>query len=293
MVHMKRTGWLVVNGFLTAEKYQNLYTMLKNAAEKRGVSLVCKRADELVCAVGEERAAFAPLPDFCVFWDKDVSLAQRLEDLGIPVFNGAEAVAVCDNKIRTAQKLTMHNVKTPKTIPAPMTFENVGYGDCAFLRAAEKELGYPMVIKEAYGSFGAQVYLAENRDGALAVIQKIGHKPFLMQEFIAESRGQDIRVNVVGNKVVCAMRRFNDNDFRSNVSAGGHTQSIRLTAEQEQIALAACRAIGLDFAGVDVLFGKDGPLVCEVNSSPHFKSSFDCTGVDLSEYVLAYILERV
>ncbi len=293
MIRMRKTGWLVVNGFLTATKYQNLYAMLKNAAEKRGVSLVCKRADELVCAVGEEKERYAPLPDFCIFWDKDVSLARRLEGLGIPVFNSADAVAVCDNKIRTAEKLTASGVKTPKTIPAPMTFESVGYGDCSFLQVAEKELGYPMIIKEAYGSFGAQVYLASERSSALEIIKKIGHKPFLMQEFIAESRGQDIRVNVVGNTVVCAMRRFSDNDFRSNVSAGGSTECIRLTAEQEQIALVACEAIGLDFAGVDVLFGKDGPLVCEVNSSPHFKSSFDCTGVDLSEYVLAYILERV
>ena len=290
---MQKTGWLVVNGFLTAAKYENLYTMLKNAAKKRGVLLVCKRADELVCAVGEERSAFAPLPDFCIFWDKDVSLARRLEGLGIPLFNGANGVTVCDNKIRTAEILTKAGVKTPKTLPAPMTFENVGYGDCAFLQAAEKALGYPMVLKEAYGSFGAQVYLANDRDGALKIIEKIGHKPFLMQEFIAESRGQDIRVNVVGGKVVCAMRRFNGNDFRSNVSAGGNTERIVLNAEQEKIAIAACKALGLDFAGVDILFGKDGPIVCEVNSSPHFKSSLDCTGVDLSEYVLEYISERV
>lgn len=290
---MQKTGWLVVNGFLTAEKYQNLYAMLKNAAQKRGVVLVCKRADELVCEVGQERAVYTPLPDFCIFWDKDIFLARRLERLGVPVFNNASAVENCDNKIRTAEWLAKAGVKTPKTIPAPMTFEKVGYGDYAFLSVAERALGYPMIIKEAYGSFGAQVYLVNDRQSALKRIEKIGHKPFLMQEFIAESRGQDIRANVVGDKVVCAMRRFNDNDFRSNVSAGGSTEQIKLTTAQERIALDACKALGLDFAGVDILFGKDEPIVCEVNSNPHFKSSFDCTGVDLSESVLEYIMERV
>ena len=168
-----------------------------------------------------------------------------------------------------------------------------GFSQMQFLDDAERLLGYPMVIKESNGSFGKQVYLAENKKQALKIIKKIGHKRFLMQEFIRESRGRDIRVNVVGGKVICAILRENKRDFRSNVSSGGVAKRVCLTAEQEQIALDACKAVGADFAGVDVLLSKNGALICEVNSNPHFKSTYDCTGVDLSEYITALVAERI
>jgi RimK family alpha-L-glutamate ligase len=115
-----------------------------------------------------------------------------------------------------------------------------------------------------------------------------------MQEYIRSSHGRDVRVNVVGSKVVSAMLRYNENDFRSNISSGGSMRPISLTKAQEAVALQACQTIGLDFAGVDILFGeKDEPIVCEVNSNPHFESTLTATGVDLSEYVVAYIKEQV
>ncbi len=287
---MKKRGWLIVNGFLQGVKYDEMYSLLQAAAKKRGVDLLCKRNDELIFSVG---AIPNDLPDFVLFWDKDTPLARAFERAGVPVFNSARAIEICDNKIRTAEVLTAKGVKTPKTVFAPKTFEGIGYTRTDFIHRAEKTLGYPMVIKEAYGSFGKQVYLANDFSEAVSIVEKIGHKEFLMQEFIGESRGKDIRVNVVGKNVVAAMLRYNETDFRSNVSGGGKTQSVTLTQEQEQIALDACKACETDFAGVDVLFGKDGALVCEVNSNPHFKSTLDCTGVDMSEHVLDYILEKL
>jgi ribosomal protein S6--L-glutamate ligase/gamma-F420-2:alpha-L-glutamate ligase len=114
-----------------------------------------------------------------------------------------------------------------------------------------------------------------------------------MQQFISESRGRDVRVNVVGGKAVASMLRFNDDDFRSNITNGGSMKAIEITPEQEKIAIAACSACGLDFGGVDILFGKDGPIICEVNSNPHFKSTLECTGINLSEHIAQYVLERI
>ena len=242
------------------------------------------RNDDLV---GE----FPALPDFVLFWDKDIALARRLERKGVPVFNSAKAIALCDDKIRTAEALE-GKVATPKTVFAPKTFEGVGFTDLEFIKKAAEVTGYPMVIKEACGSYGQQVYLADCHQKAVTVIKKIGHKDFLMQEFIACSKGKDIRVNIVGGKAVAAMLRYNDSDFRSNISNGGKSKPITLTAAQERVAIAACEAVGADFAGVDILLGET-PLVCEVNSNPHFKSTLDCTGVDLSEYILRHIAERI
>lgn len=284
-------AWIVVNGFISSEKFRELYAFLSRAAEKRGIAIKLKTSDSLTLPIGE-KITDGERPDFVLFWDKDTSLARRLESEGVRLFNSAEAIAICDSKALTAERLA-GKVATPKTVIAPKTFEGVGYCNTEFVEDAARALGLPMVIKEAYGSFGQQVYLADTLDEAKSIVTSLGHKDFIMQEFIAESRGRDVRVNVVGGKVVSAMERYNDNDFRSNITNGGKMRKCELSPEAEAIAIKAAELIGLDFAGVDVLYGKDGPIVCEVNSNPHFKSSLDCTGVDMSEKIMEYIKERL
>ncbi len=284
-------GWMVVNSFVGSAKFRELYGFFEQAAKRLCMELEVRTTDSLVCSTDDGFSQFK-LPDFVLFWDKDVYLAERLEHLGIPVFNSASAIRLCDNKILTTLALE-GEVAIPKTVIAPKTFEGVGYNDFAFLEKAIGILGLPVVIKEAYGSFGQQVYLANDLKEAEAIFAKIGYKECLLQAFIPTSRGRDVRVNVVGGEVVASMFRWNDHDFRSNISNGGKMRSFTPTSAQEEIAVRACRVLGLDFAGVDVLFGEDDrPLVCEVNSSPHFKTTFACTGVDMSEKILAYIQSR-
>lgn len=283
-------AWIIVNGFIDSAKFHDLYGYLTRAAEKRGVTLTVKTADALVCLTDEE--ILKDSPDFILFWDKDVHLARRLEGLGIRLFNSARAIEICDSKALTYTAL-VGKVATPRTVIAPKTFEGVGYNKLTFLENATRLLGLPMIIKESYGSFGAQVYLARTLDEAKEIVGKIAHREFVMQEFVRESEGRDVRVNVVGGRVVSAMERYNDNDFRSNITNGGSMRKISVTEEMKDAAIRACEAIGLDFAGVDVLFGKDGPIICEVNSNPHFKSSLECTGVDMSEEILEYITESL
>lgn len=281
-------GWLIVNSFIASEKFHSLYAFLKNAAEKSGVRLEMKTGDSLLCDIQSDFQG-VPLPDFVLFWDKDVYLAKRLEAKGVRLFNRANAIEICDNKILTSLCLR-GAVPLPKTVIAPKTFEGVNYCKKDFLKKSIELLGLPLIIKEAYGSFGKQVYLATSYEEAEKIVDGLNGKEFLMQEYIRSSHGRDVRVNVVGNKVVSAMLRYNENDFRSNISSGGSMRPISLTKAQEAVALQACKTIGLDFAGVDILFGeKDEPIVCEVNSNPHFESSYRCTGVDMSVNIIEYI----
>ncbi len=284
-------GWLVVNSFVKKQKFEDIYNLLINSAKKRNVELQMVTTTDLLAPIGEH----LPLskPDFVIFWDKDTVLAQKIENENIPTFNSSTAIALCDNKICTAVALTQNNVPHPKTIVAPKTFEGVGYNDDNFLRKAEEILHFPMVVKEAYGSFGQQVYLAKDMDELKQIVAKIGYKDFLMQEFVAESVGRDVRINVVGDKVICGMLRQNATDFRSNISNGGTAHTVELTDEQKNVALQAVIALGLDWAGVDVMFGKNGSIVCEVNSNPHFRSTLDCTGIDVSEYIMDYVIEKI
>ena len=151
-----------------------------------------------------------------------------------------------------------------------------------------------MVIKEAYGSFGEQVYLVDTIEEMNRIIDRLGFKDFLMQEYIATSRGKDIRINVVGNSPVVSMLRTNNKDFRSNISNGGVGQAFKPEQSYLDLAVKASLALGLDFAGVDVMFGENNePIICEVNSNPQFASTLKYTGVNLAEYIADYILSSL
>ena len=275
-------GWLIVNGFLNTNKFNEIYDILKTAFEKRGHTIDVYTNIEMsfVEDIYEK-------PDFVLFWDKDITLAKRLEKMGLKLFNSSRAIENCDNKALTYIELE-NKVPMPETIIAPMTYRNIGYNNTDFVYDAIKKLGLPLVIKECYGSFGQQVYLAQSADEALNILRNT-REPLIFQKFIAESRGRDIRINMVGGKAVAAMMRYNKSDFRANITNGG--SMVPYTPDEREIVIAkkVCKILELDFGGVDILFSERGPLVCEVNSNAHFKNIYDCTGVNVADHMAGYI----
>lgn len=286
-----KKGILVNNQFAQEEKMRPIDRFLTDAAERNGVELRVLRSGELRHCLEDLKGLEA---DFALFWDKDVVLARMLENSGIRVYNPADGIMNCDNKAYTYIALASKGVRTPRTIVAPFTYEGVSYTDDSFIEDAMSRLSYPVIVKELYGSYGEQVYCAASREEITSLMRRFGSKGFLLQEFIRSSYGRDIRVNVVGGEVVSSMMRYNEHgDFRSNISLGGSMKKHDCTEEERDLAISACRALSLDFAGVDLLFGTDGPYVCEVNSNPHFKSSVECTGVDMSDYIIRHILHTL
>jgi RimK family alpha-L-glutamate ligase len=285
-------GILVVNAFLDSYKFNEIHAWLVTAAKKQGIELQIKtNADLLIDIPGERKDDV----DFILFWDKDVKLAQYLEQLGYPVFNSSKAIRICDDKAQTHLTLMSAKLPMPRTIIAPMTFDNIGYTNYDFLSDTGDRLGFPLVVKECFGSFGQQVYLALNYEELLQQLQQCGTRPVIFQEFIQASKGRDVRLQVVGDRVVASMYRYSENgDFRANASIGGSILPYEPAQEQCELALQCCKVIGLDFAGVDLLFGdKDETLVCEVNSNAHFKNIFDCTGVNAADEIITYIKNKV
>lgn len=269
-------GLLVINHFLRSEKFNILHRHLIESAEKQGIKLVLK--------TNLEAAFLSETPDFVLFWDKDIMLAKQLEGQGLPVFNSSDAIRKCDNKAETYIELS-GIVKQPKTIIAPLTFFKADFGE--FVDKAIDVLGLPLVFKECFGSFGEQVFLCSTKQ---EIMNHISEKPFILQEFIKEAQGSDIRIEVVGGRAVCAVRRENKNDFRANITNGGTAYAYTPTPKQCEAAVNACNALGLDFGGVDIMCDD---IVCEVNSNAHIINIMNCTGIDTAPLIFKDILSKL
>lgn len=289
-------AWILYNGSLRSPKFTEHISWLELCLEQHGVSSAAMNngALPMLLSGGQtelRRGIGLELPDFAVFWDKDVRMAMQLEAMGLRLFNPSSVVAICDDKSLTHITLANQGILMPKTIIAPLVFPGHHEPDVRFIEYVQDELAFPMVVKECFGSFGAQVYLANNTQELLALHGSLLYKPHLYQQFIASSYGRDVRIQVVGNDAVASVMRTSENDFRANVTNGGKMTVFSPPAEYVDMALRCCRIIGADFAGVDMLFGRDDePVLCEVNSNAHFKNLYNCTGVDVADLMVRHML---
>ena len=295
---MKKRGLLIVNAFLRSVQTDETYELLQKGAERAGIDMGFATNADFFVELDSGLVKAKPEHDlkdvdFILFWNKDVFLGRALERMGYRLFNCADAIEACDNKALTFEML--EGICTmPRTIKIPMTFNTIGYDDLSFEEQIGKQLGYPYVIKECLGSYGGQVYLADDTEKARAVFKKIEGKDCLAQEYIKESSGRDLRAYVVGDRIAAAMQRSNPEDFRSNISNGGTATAYTPSKEQEQTAITAVKGLGLDFAGVDILFGKDDePILCEVNSNAQFKGLLNATGIDITDALFDHIISSV
>lgn len=276
-------GLLIKNAYWHSASMDEMEALLVDAAQRLNIDLsVCKNGD-IACMPAQKAQLPAPA-DFILFWDKDIHLCTYLEQQGYPVFNSSQAIFLCDDKART--HLHLANLPMPQTVLCPLTFPGKGYTDWTFLEKAEHQLSYPMVIKEGCGSFGQQVYLAQNRQQAMDILTRCAGQSLLLQEYIRESHGQDKRLYMVNGRCAAAMRRINATDFRANIAAGGSAAPYTPTTEEEQLAKTACDQLGLTFAGVDILDSQQGPLLCEVNSNAHFTALYHLTHTDIAAQIL-------
>ncbi len=289
-------GWLVVNEFVRSDKFYEIYNYLENSAKSKNVEIVrYTNADLCLTFDGLQKKIDIEKPQFCIFWDKDILLAQQLELCGLRLFNSAKAIEVCDNKALTYINLLNKNIAMPKTLVLPKRFRSVNWNEEKLIFKIIEILKLPLIIKECHGSFGQQVYLVNTKEQLIEKLCELNTTPIILQEFIKSSFAKDIRINVVGGKVVTSMLRYSANgDFRANISNGGKMKAYLPTKEECDLAINACNALNLDFAGVDILFGEDNkPILCEVNSNAHFMNIYNCTGVNVADYIIDYIIKEV
>ena len=166
--------------------------------------------------------------DFVLFWDKDIFLATKLQQKGLKLFNTPEAIFMCDDKAMTILALLKANLDTPRYFVFPLHYFGNVYDYYDAYKAQLLSLGFPLVIKERFGSYGDQVYLAHSEEELKALLKTHGIKKLIAQEFLAKHSGTDYRVNVVGSEVISVVKRSNSNDFRSNINQGGTATEVEV-----------------------------------------------------------------
>ncbi len=215
------------------------------------------------------------------------AVVRQFEMTGAYCLNSATAIANSRDKLLAHQLMALHG------LPMPITAFASSPGDTDDLIAMVG--GPPLIVKLLYSSQGKGVVLAENKKSAQSVIDAFRNAEanFLVQQFVADAAGQDIRCIVLDGKVIATMRRQAPlDDFRANLHKGGSAHEVKITSEERKIAVKAARTMGLKFAGVDLLRSEKGPLLLEVNSSPGLEGIEKTTGVDIAGHVMDFIEAR-
>ena len=216
------------------------------------------------------------------------AVISQFEAMGTFVATRPAALLQARDKLRCLQKLALNGLKVPRTI-AVASGQN--------LRAAVEKLGgLPVVVKLLEGTHGVGVILADNHrtvEATVEAFQRLG-KRVVLQEFIAEAKGEDIRVLVVDGQVTAAMsRRAQAGEFRSNLHRGAIADVTQLKPEEERLAVEAVQLMGLDIGGVDFLHARSGPMVLEVNASPGLEGIERVSGVNVAEYIIHFVEQTV
>lgn len=215
------------------------------------------------------------------------AVLRQFEMMGVYPLNESVAVSRSRDKLRSLQLLARKGIGLPVTIFAHRTSDPEKVVDMAG--------GAPVVIKLLEGTQGIGVVLGETAKSAESIIQAFGgvNTNILVQEFIKEAGGEDIRCLVVGDKVVASMlRKGKEGDFRSNLHRGGSAQMVKITAQERATATSAAKAMGLNVCGVDMLRSNHGPVVMEVNSSPGLEGVEKATGKDVAGSIIQFLEKK-
>jgi len=218
-----------------------------------------------------------------------LAVVRHFEQAGVPCINGSLPIEIVKDKLRSSQILSRAGIPIPNTMMVRLPIDD---------RLVETNIGFPCVVKVVTGSYGEGVYLCERKRDykkLMEFIDNLGNKKtMIVQEYLNDAPGADLRVLVIGGKVIGAMKRTApEGDFRANITNGGQGERYEVTEEIDYIARETARALNLDIAGVDLLFDKRGFRVCEANSNPGFSGFEKYCSVDVADIITEYVKFRI
>lgn len=222
--------------------------------------------------------------------DLQIAIVKQFQLMGMPVVNTFHAISRAKNKLRTMQILDHYGIPIPKTI----VVRDLKYINNEILKQVG---GPPVILKTPFGSYGSGVVIAESKRAIMSALnflwKQSGINIILLQEYMKESKGKDVRIFVVNGKVVGAMMRSaGRGEFRSNIELGGKGEKTQLSEREAEVAIAATKALKLEVAGVDIIRSKKGPFVLEVNANPGFKMLEEVTGINIARQIIEYAVKK-
>lgn len=261
--------------------------LLLTELDRRGVSYSKLNDDELIFDLNEGRYPYDVVLERSIHHSRALYALKVLNDAGVPTVNTAHVADVCGDKFKTTQALVKAGVPTPLT--------RMAFTPESALRAIE-ELGYPVVLKPAIGSWGRLIAKVNDREAAEALLEhkeilgSYHHSIFYIQEYIAKPGGRDIRAFVVGDECICAIYRASGH-WITNTARGGQASNCPVTPALADICVGAAQAVGGGVVAIDLLETEDGRLlVNEVNYTMEFRNSIAPTGVDIPGKIVDYTL---
>lgn len=219
-----------------------------------------------------------------------LAVIRHFEQIGIHCINSSHSIDIVKDKLITSQILSRHGIPIPNTMLVRFPIDE---------KLVKDKIGFPCVVKVVTGSYGEGVYLCERQRDfkkLMEFVNNLGNKKTLIvQEYMGERPGEDLRVLIVGGKAIGAMKRTApEGDFRANISNGGTGENFPLTDEIEYIARETAKVLNLDVAGIDLLFDKNGGYrVCEANSNPGFSGFEKYCGIDVARYIADYVSFKI
>ena len=293
------TGWILYKKDIN-ESYET--QRLVEEFEKQDIKIhVVNPQDVDILVDREDRKSIRvkgksrQLPDFVIprtgsgttYYIK--AIIRHLERIGVILINGSYAIDNVKDKLYSQQILGQSNLPVPKTMLVKHPI------DVDFI---QQSIGYPCIIKTLSGSFGAGVFMADNKTQLKQLLKmaEITNENYdiIIQEYVKDSYGKDLRVLVINGKVVgCMMRQSVDDDFRANITRGGEGIPYQITEDIEWIAGESSRLLDLDIAGVDLLFDNGGYKICEVNSSPGFEGMDKYCKTNIAEQIVTYVKYKI
>jgi gamma-F420-2:alpha-L-glutamate ligase len=213
------------------------------------------------------------------------AVMRQIEKFKIPTINSSESINNVRDKLMAHQILSQHNIPTPKTMLVKFPMHST---------VVEQEIGFPCIVKVLQGSHGKGVYLCQTRqifEDLMDMVVNLGvRKTMIVQEYVDTAFGTDLRVWVVGGKTIGAMKRIGPpGEFRANITNGGTGEAFAVTDEIDLLCRETAKCLGLDIAGIDLLFDDEGFKVCEANSAPGFEGFEKYVGVNIAEQIVDYV----
>ena len=218
-----------------------------------------------------------------------LAILRQFEQLGVPVANASKAIDLAKDKFFSLQILAASGLSVPTSLLARYPID---------LGLIDRQISLPCIVKVLSGSYGEGIYLSHDYESLRDLLELIysldQSRNLILQQYIGDRPGEDLRLWVIGGRVVGAMHRCStDGSFKANITRGGVGKTYPLDPMLERIGSRAAEALGLQIAGVDLLFDGDGYRICEVNSSPGFKGFEDTTGINIARHVLGYCQQLV